>query len=129
MSVMAIILWALYPLSPWRRHYESARHLLQTMLRVLSDPRWPQWLNANPDDPSGFPVFERMLDDLDAGIDRLIYQRAREILGLRQAWTRPHLSPPQRRRSLSFSQLFARLEASILRFADIEHLAQRRAQK
>ena len=71
MSVMAIILWALHALSPMRRLQESARHLLATMLHYLPDPRWPAWLDANPDDPSGYPTFERMLDDIDAGIDLL----------------------------------------------------------
>ena len=130
MSVMAIILWALHALSPMRRLQESARHLLATMLHYLSDPRWPAWLEANPDDPSGFPTFERMLDDLNAGIDLIIYQKARGLLGLPQAsWKRPRKLPLQPRRSRSFAELFARLEACVLRFGDIERLSQRRAEK
>ena len=54
-----------------------------------------------------------MLDDLSTGIDIIIYQKARALLGLPQAsWKRPS---------------FARLEACAIRFADIERLAQRRA--
>ncbi|HEV7693108.1 MAG TPA: hypothetical protein VGO52_19895 [Hyphomonadaceae bacterium] len=130
MSLMAIILWALHALSPMRRPQESARHLLTTLLHHLSDPRWPAWLEANPDDPSGFPTFEGMLDDLDTAIDILIYQKARALLCLPQAsWKRPRKLPLQRRRSRSFAELFVRLEACALRFGDIERLAQRRAEK
>jgi hypothetical protein len=113
-----------------RRLQESARHLLVTMLHYLSDPRWPAWLEANPDDPSGFPTFERMLDDLNAGIDIIIYQKARALLCLPQAsWKRPRKLPLQPRRSRSFTEFFARLEACALRFGDIERLARRRAEK
>jgi hypothetical protein len=130
MSLMAIILWALYPLSPWKRYYEFARHLLTTLLTHLNDQRWIDWLEANPDDPQGVCLFERIIDDINAGIDLLIYVRAREILGLPLGkWRRPRPSPPQRRRSRSFHDLFARLEACTLRFADIERLARRRAEK
>ncbi|HEV7690876.1 MAG TPA: hypothetical protein VGO52_08645, partial [Hyphomonadaceae bacterium] len=84
----------------------------------------------NPDDPSGFPAFEGMLDDLDTAIDILIYQKARALLCLPQAsWKRPRKLPLQPRRSRSFAEFFARLEACALRFADIERLAQRRAEK
>jgi hypothetical protein len=130
MSLMAIILWALYPLSPWKRYYEYARHLLKTLLTHLNDQRWIDWLEACPDDPQGICLFERIIDDLNAGIDLLVYVRAREILGLPLGkWKRPTPSPPQRRRSSSLGELFSRLEACTLRFADIERLAQRRAQK
>ena len=130
MSLMAIILWALHALSPMRRLQESARHLLATMLHYLSDPRWPAWLEANPDDPSGFPTLERMLDDLNAGIDLLIYQKARALLCLPQApWKRPRQLPLLPRRSRSFAEFFARLQACARRFTDIERLAQRRAEK
>jgi hypothetical protein len=71
-----------------------------------------------------------MLDDLDTAIDIIIYQKARILLGLPQAsWKRPRKLPLQRRRSRSFAELFARLEACALRFGDIERLAQRRAEK
>jgi hypothetical protein len=71
-----------------------------------------------------------MLDDLNAGIDIIIYQRARALLCLPQAsWKRPRKLPLQPRRSRSFNEFFTRLEACALRFADIERLAQRRAEK
>ena len=124
-----IILWALYPLSPWRRLHESMRHLLEAFLRTLADPGEAQRLDDDPDDPKGFPIFEFALQHINASIDVLIYQRARAILGLRAtSWKRPMLRP-QRRRSRSFAELFARLEACIHRFGDIERLAQRRAEK
>ena len=128
MSLMAIILWALYPLSPWKRLYESARHLLQVILNNFQDPRFTSWLCANPDDPEGVARIERCLDDLNANTDLLIYQRAREILSLAPApWVRPRPSPPQPRRTYTFSELYLRLEACALRFADIERLAQLKA--
>ena len=130
MSVMAIILWALYPLSPWRRLHELARHLLQVIVRNLTDPRTIDWLCANPDDPEGVARIERCLDDLNAFTDFLIYQKARAILGLRPTrWIRPRPSPPQRRRTRTFSELYVRAEACAIRFADVERLAERRAVK
>jgi hypothetical protein len=130
MSLMAIILWALYPLSPWRRLHELARHLLQVIVRNLTDPSTVDWLCANPDDPEGVARIERCLDDLNAFTDFLIYQKARAILGLRPTrWARPRPSPPQRRRAHTFSELYVRAEACALRFADVERLAERRAVK
>jgi hypothetical protein len=130
MSLMAIILWALFPLSPWRRYYESARHLLHKLITGLKDPQWIEWLEANLDDPQGIPYFERVIDDLNAGIDLLIYIRAREILGLKPGcWRRPKPSPPRRRRSRSINDLLASLRACALRFNDMERLAQLRAPK
>ena len=130
MNLMAIILWALYPLSPWKRFYESARYLLDVLVRNIQDPRTVDWLCAYPDDPRGIPHIERAIDDLHAGIDLLIYIRAREILGLKPGrWRRPRPSPPQRRRSRSFNELYARLRACGLRFSQIERLATRRAEK
>ena len=130
MSLMAIILWALYPLSPWRRLHESARYLLDVLIRNIQDPRTVDWLCTYPDDPRGIPHFERVIDDLHAGMDLLIYIRAREILGLKSGrWRRPKPSPPQRRRSRSLNELYARLRACGLRFSQIERLAQRKAEK
>jgi hypothetical protein len=127
---MAIILWALYPLSPWRRLHEVARHLLQSLLNVFADPQAVDWLCADPDDPEGIARVERSLDDLDALTNFLVYQKARVILGLRHTrWLRPQLSPPQRRRVQSLDDLIARLEACAQRFADVERLARRRAWK
>ena len=82
MSLMTIILWALSPLSPWRRLYELARHLLQVIVRNFNDPSFIDWICANADDPDGIARIERCIDDLNTNIDLLIYQRAREILGL-----------------------------------------------
>ena len=130
MSLMAIILWALYGLSPLRRLEESARHLLSTMLRVLSDPRWPRWLEQNRKDPSGYPNFERMLNELNAGIDLIVYQKARALLGLRPAsWKRPRQLPLEPTRSRSFAEFWARLEACAERLADLDRLARRRAER
>ena len=130
MSLMAIILWALYPLSPWRRLHELARHLLQVIIRNLTDPLTIDWLCANPDDPEGVSRIERCLDDLNAFTDFLIYQKARAILGLRPTrWIRPRPSPPQRRRTHTFNELYFRAEACAIRFADVERLAERRAVK
>src|SRR5436190_20302836 len=130
MSLMAIILWALYPLSPWKRYYETARHLLDVLIRNIQDQHTVDWLCAYPDDSRGIPHFERAIDDLNASIDLLIYIRAREILGLKPGrWRRPKPSPPQRRRSRTFNALYARLRACGLRFSQIERLAQRRAEK
>jgi hypothetical protein len=81
MSLMAIILWALHPLSPWRRYYESARYLLDVLIRNIEDQRTVDWLCAYPDDPRGISHIERAIDDRHAGIDLLIYIRARELLG------------------------------------------------
>ena len=58
---MAIILWALYPLSPWRRLQESARYLLDVLVRNIQDQRTIDWLCAYPDDPRGIPHFEAMV--------------------------------------------------------------------
>jgi hypothetical protein len=130
MSLMAIILWALNAFSPWRRLYAHAHHLLQVIIRNLNDQATVNWLCANPDDPDGIPRIERCIDDLKAALDLLIYQRAREILGLRPTrWHRRRLSPPQRRRARTLSELHVRLKACILRFTDIERVAQRRAEK
>ena len=130
MSLMAIILWALYPLSPWKRCYELARHLLNTTLRTFQDQRFLEWLCHDADNPEGVPFIERILDDLNTTIDLLIYQRAREHLGLKpDRWVRPRLSPPQRRRTRTFNELYYRLEACTLRFAQIERLARRKAGK
>ena len=130
MSLMAIILWALYPLSPWRRLQELARHLLHVIFRNLTDQRTVDWLCANPDDPGGIARIERCIDDLDAFTDFLVYQKARAILGLRPTkWIKPRPSPPQRRRTRTFSELYARFESCALRFADVERLAERRAVK
>jgi hypothetical protein len=130
MSLMAIILWALHPLSPWRRYYELARWLLDVLIRNKEDPRTVDWLCAYPDDPRGISHIERAIDDLHAGMDLLIYIRAREILGLKPGrWRRPKPSPPQRRRSRTFNELYARLRACGLRFSQIQRLAQRRAEK
>ena len=130
MSLMAIIMWALHPLSPWKRYYEAARHLLDVLIRNIQEQRTVDWLCAYPDDPGGISHIERAIDDLNAGIDLLIYIRAREILGLKAGrWRRPKPSPPQRRRSRSFNELYARLRACGLRFSQIERLAQRRAEK
>ncbi|HEV7693102.1 MAG TPA: hypothetical protein VGO52_19865, partial [Hyphomonadaceae bacterium] len=63
-------------------------------------------------------------------IDIIIYQKARALLCLPQAsWKRPRKLPLQPRRSRSFTEFFARLEACALRFGDIERLARRRAEK
>jgi hypothetical protein len=127
---MAIILWALYPLSPWKRLYESARHLLQVILKNFRDQNFLEWLCARADDPEGVPYIERMIDDLNAVMDLLIYRRAREHLGLKPGpWSRPRPSPLQPRRTRSFNDLYFRLEACTLRFAQIERLARRKAQK
>ncbi|HEV7689781.1 MAG TPA: hypothetical protein VGO52_03120 [Hyphomonadaceae bacterium] len=127
MSLMAIILWALYPLSPWRRLQELERHLLHVIFKNLTDQRTIDWLCANPDDPEGVARIERCLEDLNAFTDFLIYQKARAILGLRPSrWVRPRPSPPQRRRTRTFSELYFRFETCALRFADVERLAERR---
>src|SRR5689334_1263479 len=129
-SLMAIIFFALYPLSPMKRMWESVRHLLQVILKGLNDEHFIGWLCANPDDPRGVACIERCLDDFNAVIDLMIYLEARAILGLAPAsWRRPRLPPAQRRRTRSFNELLARAEACALRLADIERLAQRRAQK
>src|SRR5262245_31155006 len=129
MSLMAIILWALYPLSPWRRYYEIARLLLGRLLDHLSDEHQVAQLCANPDDRRGISFYERILDDLNTVIGLLIHVRARQILGLSLGAYRFRRSPPQRARSRNAGEFLARLEACALRFADIERLAQRRAQK
>jgi hypothetical protein len=130
MSLMAIILWALYPLSPWKRYYEAARWLLDVLIRNIQDQATVDWLCAYPDDPRGISHVERAIDDLNASIDLLIYIRARELLGLKAGrWRRPKPSPPQRRRSRTFNELYARLRACGLRFSQIERLATRRAEK
>jgi hypothetical protein len=73
---------------------------------------------------------ERCLDDFNAVIDLMIYLEARAILGLPPAsWRRPRPPPAQRRRTRTFAELLARAEACALRLADIERLAQRRAEK
>ncbi|HEV7693394.1 MAG TPA: hypothetical protein VGO52_21340, partial [Hyphomonadaceae bacterium] len=96
MSLMAIILWALHALSPWRQMYERAHNLLKASIRYLHDPDMVGWLCANPDNPSGIALIERGLDVLSPNIDLLIYQRAREILGLKPvSWATPRRSPPQ----------------------------------
>jgi hypothetical protein len=130
MSLMAIILWALNAFSPWRRLHERTRHLLDTVLRMVQDKHSLDWVRAYPDHPHSIPLIERALDDLGSGIDLLIYQRAREILGLNPGpFRRPRRSPPQSRRARSFDELWLRIEACAVRFADIERLAQRRAEK
>ena len=130
MSLMAIILWALHALSPIRRLQEGARYLLQSLVHVFADPQAVDWLCAYPDDPEGIARIERCLDDLHAVTDFLVYQKARAILGLRYTrWLKPRPAPPQRRRSQSFEDLFARFEACAIRFGDIERLARRRAWK
>jgi hypothetical protein len=127
---MAIILWALYPLSPWRPLYGLAHYLLDVLIRNIEDPRTVDWLCAYPDDPRGIPHFERAIDDLHASLDILIYARARELLGLKPIRLKRHTpSPPQRRRSRTFNELYARLRACGLRFSEIERLANRRAEK
>ena len=129
-SLMAIIFFALYPLSPMKRMWESVRHLLAVILKGLNDEHFIGWLCANPDDPRGVACIERCLDDFNAVIDLMIYLEARAILGLPPAsWRRPRLPPAQRRRTRTFAELLARAEACALRLADIERLAQRRAQK
>ena len=77
MSLMAIILWALFPLSPWKRYYETARWLLDVLIRNIQDQATVDWLCAYPDDPRGISHIERAIDDLHASIDLLIYIRAR----------------------------------------------------
>jgi hypothetical protein len=77
MSLMAIILWALYPLSPWRRLYGLAHYLLDVLIRNMEDPRTLDWLCAHPDDPRGIPHIELAIDDLHASLDVLIYARER----------------------------------------------------
>ena len=130
MSLMAIILWALYPLSPWKRFHEHVRHLIQTFLDALTDPQTLDWLSAHPEHPEGIARIEQGLDALAALTDHLIYQKAREILGLPyMRWMGMRSAPPHRRRANSLKELFARIEACALRFDDIERLAERRAEK
>jgi hypothetical protein len=130
MNLMAIILFALYPLSPMKRLWERARFVLQVILGNFEDPRFIDWLCANPDAPGGVAQVERCIDDLNSGLDLLIHARAREILGLPLGrWSRYRRSPPQRRRTRTFAELRFRLEACAIRFAEIERLAQRRAEK
>jgi len=130
MSLMAIILWALYPLSPWKRFHEHVRHLIQTFLDALTDPQAVDWLSAHPDHPEGIARIEQGLDALAALTDHLIYQKARDILGLPyMRWMGMRSAPPHRRRANSLKELFARIEACALRFDDIERLAERRAEK
>ena len=127
-SLLSILLWRLYPLSPALRLCELARHALQQTLKCLSDERWIAWLCQDPDDPRGFATFERWIANMNAGIDLLVYLRAREMLGLsNHEWTPPREAPLQRRKSRSFEELWFSLEACILKFAEIERLAARRA--
>ncbi len=130
MSLMAIILWALHALSPTRGLIEGVRHLLTAVCNQLTAHASQDWLCANPDDPRGVATLERYLDDAEAMIHFIIYQKARAILGLRHTpWRRYRPSPPQRRRAQTFIALYARFEACALRFADIDRLAERRAEK
>src|SRR5690348_8338935 len=128
MSLMAIILWALNALSPWRRYYEATRHFLQVIIRNLGDEATLRWLCLNPDDPEGVPLIERAIHDLHAGIDLLIYVRACGIVGRRPGkWARPCRSPLQPRRTRTMEELFTRADACAGRFNDLERLARRRA--
>ena len=128
-GLLSIILMCLYPLSPALRMYELLRHALQQTLRTLSDERWIEWLMSNPDDPASFPRFEQWIANMEAGIDTLVYIRAREMLGLRTTtWAKPNI-PLQRRKSRSFGDLWYRLEHCIFRFAELDRLAARRAVK
>src|SRR5262245_32244943 len=129
MNLMAIILWVLYPLSPMKRVWELVRRFLAALVRNFQDEAFIEWLCANPDDPKSIANIELCLDDLNAIIDLMIYEKAREILGLRARWKRPRPSPPRPRRSRTLADLQFRLDACMLRFADIERLAQRHAQK
>ena len=129
-SLLSILLWCLYPLSPALRLYELTRHALRETLRCLSDERWIEWLLQDPDDPQGIARFERWIANMNAGIDLLVYLRAREMLGLpNHEWNAPREAPLQSRKSRSFEELWSSLEACILKFGDIERLAARRAQR
>src|ERR1700754_625816 len=130
MSLLTVLLWCLHPLAPARRLYELTRHTLQLTVRQLSDQRTIDWLCDDPDNPRTFARFETWIANLSAGVDTLIYLRARELLGLpNHDWIRPLEAQPQRRKSRSFAELWLSLERCILKFGDIERLAARRAIK
>jgi hypothetical protein len=130
MTLLSVLLWCLYPLAPARRLHELTRHALHQTLAKLSDERWIDWLCADPDNPRGFATFERWIDNLNTGIDLLIYLRARELLGLpNHDWTPPREASLQPRRSRSFDDLWRRLELCVLKFGDLDRLAACRARK
>jgi hypothetical protein len=130
MNFVAIILRALFPLSPARQVYELARVFLTKILNTLADPATVSWLCANADDPKGIAGIESCIDDLNAAIDFVVYLMARAMLGLPvRGCLRLKSTPLHRRRTRSFEELLARLDACVLRFAAIERLAHRRARK
>lgn len=104
--------------------------MLLLCLNALSDQRWIDWLASAPDHPATVATFEKRIADMESAIDFIVYQRAREILGLKKRhWRRPDPAPLRRRKSRSYAELWERLERCVLRFADIDRLAQRRAEK
>jgi hypothetical protein len=128
MTLLAIILRILFPHDPVRRIIEHTRDLLARLVHAITDERWIEWLTTNPDHPDTIARFETWIDDLEAGIDLVIYLRARQLLGLPVLkWTKPRINLFQRRRSRSFDELLWRVELAAYRFSQIERLARLRA--
>jgi hypothetical protein len=82
MTLLHVILWALYPVKPVLRLKAMLSSFIAVLARTLGDDDTCLWLEDRPWHPKGLRLIEGSIAVLEDLIQALIYHRAREILGL-----------------------------------------------
>jgi len=130
MTLLHLILWALYPMMPVLRLKAMLSGLIAVLARTLGDEETLAWLADHPWHPKGLRLIEGSIAVLEDMIQALVYHCAREILGLpasqlrRASRLRPTVLAGSPR---PLGEILLRFERSLWVLRNHEHFARKRA--
>ena len=123
--MLLVLLRILFPLDPVARMIEGTRFYFRNIIACLERPEDVAELKAHP---LARAELEAWIAAGEHGINLLIHDRARQILGLPYVYT-PRIRPPEHTRIRPLGEITARLSRALALFSRIEQLAQRRAER